>query len=87
MYLAGDVGGTKTNLMVFSPEGGPLAALQDGDMIEIDIPGRRLQVRLDEATLSERLRAWQPPSKPIPPGFMRLYAERVGPASQGAILI
>jgi dihydroxy-acid dehydratase len=67
--------------------GGPLAALQEGDIVEIDIPARRLDVRLSEAELRARLENWRPPVKEIPPGFMRLYAERVGPASQGAIMV
>jgi dihydroxy-acid dehydratase len=66
--------------------GGPLSLLRDGDLVEIDVPGRRLEVRLSEAELSERRNAWSPPASEIPPGFLRLYADRVGPASQGAVL-
>ena len=66
--------------------GGPLAALRDGDVIEIDVPGRSIDVRLSEAELGARLAAWTPPAKEIPPGFLRLYADRVGPASRGAVL-
>jgi dihydroxy-acid dehydratase len=66
--------------------GGTLALLQDGDVIEIDVPNRRLEARLSEEALVERRRAWVPPTREVPPGFLRLYAERVGPASQGAVL-
>jgi dihydroxy-acid dehydratase len=66
--------------------GGPLALLQDGDVIEIDVPNRRLEARLSETELAERKSAWRPPINEIPPGFLRLYAERVGPASEGAVL-
>jgi dihydroxy-acid dehydratase len=66
--------------------GGPLAALRDGDVIEIDIPNRVLNVRLSDDELRARLEEWVPPSKDIPPGFLRLYADHVGPASQGAVL-
>jgi len=66
--------------------GGPLAALRDGDVIEIDIPNRVLAVRLSDAELNDRLVGWIPPAREIPPGFLRLYADRVGPASQGAVL-
>ncbi len=65
--------------------GGPLAALRDGDVIEIDIPARALNVHLSERELQERMRDWAPPQKDIPPGFLRLYARHVGPASQGAV--
>jgi len=66
--------------------GGPLAALHDGDLIEIDIPKRSLNVRLSDAELRARMVDWQPTHKEIPPGFIRLYVERVSPASRGAIL-
>lgn len=66
--------------------GGPLAALRDGDVIEIDVLGRSIDVRLSDAELEGRLAAWTPPAQDIPPGFLRLYAERVGPASRGAVL-
>ncbi len=66
--------------------GGPLAALQDGDVIEIDIDRRVLNVQLDPDELAARLRAWTPPAREIPPGFLRLYATCAGPASSGAVL-
>jgi dihydroxy-acid dehydratase len=66
--------------------GGPLAALRDGDVIEIDIPNRTLNVRLSEAELQARLADWTPPAREIPPGFLRLYASHAGPASAGAVL-
>jgi dihydroxy-acid dehydratase len=67
--------------------GSPLAALRDGDVIEIDIPNRVLSVRLSDAELNDRLAGWTPPVREIPPGFLRLYVDRVGPASQGAVLV
>jgi len=66
--------------------GGPLAALRDGDVIEIDVRGRSIDVRLSDVELEARLAAWTPPAKDIPPGFLRLYADCVGPASRGAVL-
>ena len=66
--------------------GGPLAALRDGDVVEIDIPGRSLNVYLDEGELQARLARWVPPAREIPPGFLRLYASHVSPASRGAVL-
>jgi len=65
--------------------GGPLAVIRDGDVIEIDIPDRSLNVRLDEEELKARLEEWTPPEKNIPQGFMRLYAERVGSSCEGAV--
>jgi dihydroxyacid dehydratase/phosphogluconate dehydratase len=69
--------------------GGPLAALRDADLIEIDIdiPKRMLDVRLSEEELRARMASWQLPNKEIPAGFMCIYAERVGPASNGVVLL
>jgi dihydroxy-acid dehydratase len=67
--------------------GGPLAALRDADLIEIDDPKRMLDVRLSEEELRARMASWQLPNKEIPAGFMCIYAERVGPASNGVVLL
>ena len=72
-----------------SPEaqaGGPIAALRDGDEVVIDIPGRRLEVKLSDAEIKERLRNYTPPVKDIPPGFMRRYVKQVSSAARGAVL-
>ncbi len=66
--------------------GGPLAAVRDGDRIEIDLDNRVLAVHLSDAELAARLDEWTPQPREIPPGFLRLYADRVGPASRGAVL-
>jgi dihydroxy-acid dehydratase len=66
--------------------GGPLAALRDGDEIEIDIPNRSLDVHIDQDELDARMDGWTPPRKPIPPGFLRLYANHVSSARTGAVL-
>jgi len=72
-----------------SPEaasGGPLAALKDGDMILIDIPGQRLEAELPEAEITARL-SHLPPFEPrVKSGYLRRYLERVSSASRGAIL-
>jgi dihydroxy-acid dehydratase len=71
-----------------SPEAasrGPIAALKDGDMIKIDIPGYKLDVELDDGELARRL-ASLPPFKPkVKSGYLRRYAEIVGSASGGAV--
>ncbi|HOG07253.1 MAG TPA: dihydroxy-acid dehydratase [Syntrophales bacterium] len=72
-----------------SPEafvGGPLAAVRNGDIIDIDIPARKLEIRLAETDIRERLKDWRPPVRNIPPGFMRRYAQTVGSAALGAVL-
>ena len=67
-------------------DGGPLALLRDGDVIEIDIPNRTLSVHLSDDEIAARRAEWIPPTKEVPPGFLRLYADLVGPASRGAVM-
>jgi len=55
-------------------------------VVEIDVPGLRLDVCLPPTELAARLRAASPPARRPPRGFLRLYADRVGPASRGAVL-
>ncbi|MET0454098.1 MAG: dihydroxy-acid dehydratase, partial [Mycobacterium sp.] len=65
--------------------GGPLAAVQNGDLIRLDVPARRIDLLVDEAELARRLAAFTP--APLPQrGWRRLYAETVLPASEGADL-
>jgi dihydroxy-acid dehydratase len=66
--------------------GGPLAAVRNGDIIDIDIPARKLEIRLSETEIRGRLADWRPPARNIPPGFMRRYAQTVGSAALGAVL-
>lgn len=72
-----------------SPEayvGGPIAALRNGDQIEIDIPNRKLEVKLSDEEIRQRLQGFKPIKKEVPPGFMQRYIKYVGSAAQGAIL-
>jgi len=66
--------------------GGPLALVQDGDVIELDVAGRRLHLDVPEADLSERRRHWQPPASAMESGYQRLYVERVLQADRGCDL-
>jgi dihydroxy-acid dehydratase len=72
-----------------SPEaftGGPISAIKDGDEIFIDIPGKRLEVKLSAQEISRRLKGYQPPVRQIPDGYMKRYIKYVSSASRGAIL-
>lgn len=72
-----------------SPEamaGGPIAIVQDGDIIEIDIPGRRLELKVSQAEIARRLRRWQPPAPKIKTGYLARYASMVSSADKGAVL-
>jgi dihydroxy-acid dehydratase len=65
-------------------EGGPIAALVDGDMIEIDMPARKLNVKLTDAGLKKRLAKWKKPDKKLS-GYLKRYASLVSSADRGAV--
>ena len=72
-----------------SPEaaaGGPLAAVQDGDLIAIDIPGRTLTLEVPEEEIKRRLAHLSPWEPRIRSGYLKRYAETVSSASTGAVL-
>ncbi|MDO8473076.1 MAG: dihydroxy-acid dehydratase [Dehalococcoidia bacterium] len=66
--------------------GGPISALRNGDLIDIDIPGGKLNVRLSKSQISKRLSAVRPHKPHVTSGYLRRYAEAVTSASVGAIL-
>lgn len=66
-------------------EGGVIGVVRDGDRIRIDIPGRRLDLLLDEEERQRRLAAFTPASKPLASPFLRRYARQVTSASTGAV--
>ncbi|MEK8031700.1 L-arabinonate dehydratase [Ideonella sp. DXS29W] len=71
-----------------SPEaaaGGPLALVRDGDMIELDVPGRRLHLEVSDEELAQRRAQWAPPGPPQR-GWYKLYVEHVQQAHLGADL-
>ncbi len=72
-----------------SPEaaaGGPIALIEPGDRIEIDIPARRLSLLVDDAELERRRAAWQKPKRELGRGYLARYASLVGGAEHGAVL-
>jgi dihydroxy-acid dehydratase len=72
-----------------SPEaavGGPIGLLQQGDIIEIDIPAGKLAVRLTDDELKARRAAWKPPAPRYTRGYLAKYARMATSASTGAIL-
>jgi dihydroxy-acid dehydratase len=86
----GRFSGATRGLMVghVSPEaarGGPLAAVQDGDMIEIDVEARELRVQLSDDEVAARLRDWTAPPPRYTEGVFAKYAALVSSASEGAV--
>ena len=72
-----------------SPEaasGGPIGLLKDGDTIKIDIPGKRMDVKLSGEELEARRAAWEAPEPRVKEGYLARYARHVGSAAKGAIV-
>ena len=72
-----------------SPEaavGGPLALVEDGDLIEIDIPKARIDLRVDEAEMTRRREAWTRPEPRVRKGYLALYAKMADSTARGASL-
>ncbi len=78
-----------TTVLHTAPEsavGGPLAVVQTGDMITLDVPGRRLTLEIDEAELERRMAVWQAPPPVATRGWYRLYIDHVNQADTGCDL-
>ncbi|MDI6689925.1 MAG: dihydroxy-acid dehydratase [Actinomycetota bacterium] len=67
-------------------EGGPIAIIREGDLIEIDIHGRKLNLKLDQSEMDRRMKEWSPPPLKVKEGYLALYAKLVSSASEGAII-
>jgi L-arabonate dehydrase len=80
-------GGYGTVGLHVSPEAasGPLAPVHNGDMIKLDVPSRRIQLEIDDATLSRRHAQWTPPPAPKC-GWEKLDFDHVLQAHEGADL-
>ena len=66
-------------------DAGPIAFVQDGDRITLDVAAGRLDVHVDEATMTERARGFEPPPGKYPTGVLAKYRKLVGSASRGAV--
>ena len=64
--------------------GGPIAVVREGDIISIDIPNRRVDLKIPEEELRERLRRWRPPEPKVKKGVLAAYSKIVKPTSKGA---
>ena len=83
-------GGTR-NLSIghVSPEaaeGGPIALVRDGDQIKVDLPGRTIDLLVDEAELEKRKATWQRPAPKFKRGWLSRYERLVTSAARGAVL-
>ncbi len=72
-----------------SPEaavGGPIALVEEGDIIRIDIPANKLEVKVSDEVLAERRAKWQPREPKVTTGYLSRYRELVTSGNRGAVL-
>ena len=67
-------------------EGGPIAAVQDGDRIRIDVENRSLELLVPEEEIQRRLSHWRPPEPKIKRGYLALYSRLASSAAEGAVI-
>ncbi len=75
-----------TVILHVAPEsavGGPLALVRDGDLIELDVPHRRLTLQVEDQELARRRAAWTPRPQTAPSGYLRLFLDHVLQANEG----
>jgi dihydroxy-acid dehydratase len=66
--------------------GGLIALVTDGDQISIDLPDRRIEIRISDEEVAARRKQYIPPTPNVTRGYLKFYAEHVAPASEGAVM-
>jgi dihydroxy-acid dehydratase len=75
-----------TCILHVAPEswiGGPLALLQTGDLVELDVPARKLNVKISDEELAKRRAAWKPKAEKYQRGYGRIFSRHVSQADKG----
>ncbi|RZB35212.1 MAG: dihydroxy-acid dehydratase [Desulfobacteraceae bacterium Eth-SRB1] len=83
-------GGTKgASIGHVSPEamqGGPIAIVREGDTLSINIPDKKITLKISDSEIKDRLAGWSPPEPKITHGYMARYSSMVSSASKGAVV-
>ncbi|MFB3886109.1 MAG: dihydroxy-acid dehydratase [Thermodesulfobacteriota bacterium] len=82
-FSGGSRGAAIGHISPEAAEGGPIAAVRNGDRIEIDIPGKRLNLLISDGEMKKRLSEWKPPKRELK-GYLKRYARLVQSANTGA---
>jgi dihydroxy-acid dehydratase len=75
-----------TCVLHVSPEswvGGPLALVRTGDIVELDVPGRKLNLKISDAEMAQRKAAWKPQEKKYQRGYGKIFSQHVSQADKG----
>jgi dihydroxy-acid dehydratase len=73
-----------------SPEamnGGPIALVREGDVVSIDVPNRRLDLKVSAEELQDRLKRWKPPKPKVERGILAVYSKMVASTNKGAVFL
>ncbi|OPZ12190.1 MAG: Dihydroxy-acid dehydratase [candidate division BRC1 bacterium ADurb.BinA364] len=85
-FSGGTSGACVGHISPEAAEGGAIGLLKNGDIVRIDIPRRKLEVKLSDAELAERRRNWRPPEWKMNFGWLARYRKSVANAAMGAVL-
>ena len=85
-FSGGTQGACLGHISPEAADGGPIALVEEGDRITVDIPNRTLTLHVEEEILRQRKAAWQPPAPKITTGYVARYAKMVTSGSTGAVL-
>lgn len=84
-FSGGSRGAAVGHISPEAAQGGPIALVEEGDPIELDVVGRRIELLVEDAELQRRVQAWKPPPPRETAGALAEYALRVSSASRGAV--
>jgi len=85
-FSGGTQGACLGHISPEAAEGGPIGLVNEGDIIAIDIPAKKIELKVDNAELKRRRQEWRPPEPTITSGYVARYAKLVTSGSTGAVL-
>jgi dihydroxy-acid dehydratase len=85
-FSGGSRGAAIGHISPEAAQGGPIALVNEGDRIAIDIPAKTVSLKVSDGEISRRIAGWQEPEPKIRHGYMARYARQVSSASQGAVV-
>lgn len=85
-FSGGTRGGAVGHVSPEAAAGGTIALVEDGDVVEIDVEGRRLDLLVDDGSLQKRRSDWTPPPPEVNKGWLAIYSRLVGSAASGAVI-
>ena len=85
-FSGGTQGACLGHISPEAAEGGPIGLVKEGDIIHIDIPAKKIELKVDNTELESRRQEWQPPEPKITTGYVARYSKLVTSGSTGAVL-